>query len=189
MKVCVDPGHGMSNRQTGVFDPGATHVENGFRFREADIVLRYGLALKDVFRAAGVDVFMTRDDDADHAPVGRRAAMAKQAGCDSLISLHVNDVDDDSAHGLEVLYRDPAVRPQAQRLQDALVAATGLRDRGVRQRTDLAVLKFAGPAVLVELGFIANDCDRAKLLDAQVRETIVRTIARVVHEIAAEATA
>lgn len=52
-----------------------------------------------------------------------------------------------------------------------------MRDRKVKQRTDLAVLKFTGLAVLIELGFIANDSDRAKLLNAQVRDTIVRTIA------------
>ncbi len=45
-KVCVDPGHGMSNRSKNVFDPGAVHVENGFTFREADIALKYGLILK-----------------------------------------------------------------------------------------------------------------------------------------------
>src|SRR5262249_43636931 len=106
MKICIDPGHGMSNRQMGIFDPGATHVENGFLFKEAAITLRYGLTLKDVLRGQNIDVFMTRDDDTDHAPVGQRARMAKDAGCDALISLHLNDVDDDSANGLEVLYRD-----------------------------------------------------------------------------------
>ena len=50
----------------------------------------------------------------------------------------------------------------------------------IKQRTDLAVLRFAGPAVLVELGFIANDADRAKLLNAQMRDAITQTIARVV---------
>ncbi len=29
MKVAIDPGHGMSNRQHGRYDPGAVHVENG----------------------------------------------------------------------------------------------------------------------------------------------------------------
>jgi hypothetical protein len=29
MKVCVDPGHGMSNSTPDVFDSGATHTENG----------------------------------------------------------------------------------------------------------------------------------------------------------------
>ena len=180
MKVCIDPGHGMSNRQTGIFDPGDTHVENGFRFREADIALRYGLTLKDVFRASQIEVFMTRDDATDHTPVSRRATMAKAAGCDVLLSLHLNDFDDDSANGLEVLFRDNQDKALAQKLQDALVKLTKLRDRKIKQRTDLAVLKFSGTAVLIELGFIANDKDRGKLLDAQMRDSITRTIADVV---------
>ena len=182
MKVCIDPGHGMSNRQMGIFDSGATHVENGFLFKEADIALGYGLALKDTFRAQNVDVFMTRDDSADHAPVGKRASMAKNAGCEVFISLHLNDVDDDTANGLEVLFRDGQDKVLAQKLQDALVEVTKMRDRKIKQRTDLAVLKFQGVAALVELGFIANDQDRAKLLDAQIRDAIVRKIAAVTLE-------
>lgn len=179
LKVCIDPGHGMSNRQVGVFDPGATHLENGFLFKEADIALRYGLALKDVFRARGVEVFLTRDDSMDHAPVGTRAAMARNAGCNVLLSLHLNDFDDDAANGLEVLFRDADDKLLAQKLQDALVKVTKMRDRKIKQRTDLAVLKFQGVAVLIELGFIANDADRSKLLDAQVRDAVVRRIADV----------
>ena len=55
-------------------------------------------------------------------------------------------------------------------------------DRKIKQRTDLAVLKFSGTAVLIEPGFIANDQDREKLLNAQMRDSIVRTIADVVIE-------
>jgi N-acetylmuramoyl-L-alanine amidase len=182
MKICVDPGHGMSNRQVGVFDPGAAHIENGFQFQEAAIALRYGLALKDVLRAMQVEVFMTRDDATDHAPVGSRASMAKAAGCNALVSLHLNDFDDDSASGLEVLFRDGDDKVLAQKLQDALVKVTKMRDRKIKQRTDLAVLKFPGLAVLIELGFIANDVDRNKLLSAQMRDAITTTTARVVTD-------
>ncbi len=176
MKVCIDPGHGMSNRQMGIFDPGATHTENGFLFREADLTLRYGLTLKDVFRSQQIEVFMTRDDSTDHAPVGSRSVMAKNAGCDLFISLHLNDFDDDSANGVEVLFRDNNDKALAQKIQDALVKTTEMRDRKIKQRNDLAVLKFDGTAVLIELGFIANDDDRTKLLDAQVRDAITRAI-------------
>jgi len=179
MKICVDPGHGMSNRTSGVFDPGCTHFENAHLFREADIVLRYGLTLKDVLRARGIDVLMTRDDDTDHAPVGRRASNAKNAGCNKFVSIHVNDVEDETANGLEVLYRDNADKNLAQKMQDALIKATKLRDRKIKQRTDLAVLKFDGPAVLVELGFIANDKDRDTMLNAEIRERVCRSIADV----------
>jgi len=84
MKICIDPGHGMSNRSPGVFDPGCTHRENGTLFQEADIVLKYSLSLKDVLRARGIDVFMIRDDSSDPAPVGLRAKSAKSAGCDQV---------------------------------------------------------------------------------------------------------
>jgi len=180
MKVCIDPGHGMSNRQVGVFDPGATHVENGFMFKEADFVLRYGLALKDVFRASGVDVFMTRDDSTDHAPVGKRASSAKTAGCDVLVSLHMNDAEVDQANGLEVLYRGEDDKSLAESLVEALVKVTSLRNRGIKQRLDLAVLKFDGVAVLVELGFIGNDGDRERLLQPYTRDAVTKTIASVV---------
>lgn len=180
MKVCIDPGHGMSNRSKNVYDPGATHVENGFTFQEAAIALRYGLALKDVFRSKQVEVFMTRDDETDHTPVGSRAVMAKAAECQVLISLHLNDFDDDSANGLEVLYRDNEDKGLAQKLQEELIKITRMKDRKIKQRTDLAVLKFNGTAVLVELGFIANDEDRAKLLNAQIRDAITQKIAEVV---------
>jgi N-acetylmuramoyl-L-alanine amidase len=179
MKICVDPGHGMSNRSAGVFDPGCTHTEGGFQFREADIVLKYGLTLKDVLRARQIDVFMTRDDDTDHAPVDKRAKNAKDARCDKYVSIHVNDVEDESAHGLEVLFNDDGDKALAKKMQSALIKATGLRDRGVKQRPDLAVLKFRGPAVLIELGFIANDRDREVFLNPMIREKVCAAVADV----------
>jgi len=181
MKVCIDPGHGMSNRKPGIFDSGAVHVENGFQHQEAVITLKYGLTLKDVFRARQVDVFMTRDDQQDHAPVTARAKNAKNAGCNVFVALHMNDNEDDSANGLEVLFRDDDDKALAQKMQTALVKVTKLKDRKIEQRTDLAVLKFQGTAILIELGFIANDKDRETLLNPQTREQVCITIADVVQ--------
>lgn len=182
MKVCIDPGHGMSNRKPGLYDPGATHMENGYTYHEASIALRYALALKDVFRARGTHVFLTRDDETDHTPVGQRAMMAQAAGCNAFISLHLNDHDDDLANGMEVLYRDQADSALAESLLKALSEVSGIKRRKIVQRDDLAVLRFTGVAVLIELGFIANDYDRARLLNAQIREAVTHKIADVVTE-------
>lgn len=179
MKICVDPGHGMSNRRFGVFDSGCTHTENGFLFREADIVLKYGLTLKDVLRARGIDVFMTRGDDTDHAPVGQRAANAQNAHCDAFVSFHVNDADSDQANGFEVLFGAAKHEALAQAMQTALLKVMKLKDLKIKQRTDLAVLKFKGPAVLIELGFIAFDKDRDSMLNPQVREEVCKAVADV----------
>lgn len=180
MKICIDPGHGMSNRNKGIYDPGATHVENGFLFQEADIALSYALRLKEALLAKGFEVFMTRDDATDHTPVVQRARMAQDAGCDILISLHLNDVEDDSAQGVEVLYAREGSISLAQAFQDALVAATGFKDRHIKLRTELAVLKFNGNAVLIELGFIGNDNNRNTLINAQKRSVITEAIANAV---------
>lgn len=179
MKVGIDPGHGMSNKKMGVYDPGATHIENGFKYEEASIALKYGLTLKDVFRFRQIDVFMTRDDSEDHAPVSSRAPNAKESGCDALISLHLNDFEDDVANGLEVLYRNDEDRVLAQKLQDALIQVTKLRDRKIKERKNLAVLNFPGTAILLELGFIGNDKDRETLLNTFMREQVCKTIADV----------
>jgi N-acetylmuramoyl-L-alanine amidase len=177
MKVCIDPGHGMSNRSSGVYDPGATHVEGPARHEEASIALKYGLTLKDAFRAKGVPVFMTRDDATDPTPVGARAGRAEAAGCEAFISLHLNDFDDDAANGTETLYRDDGDKALAAKVQSEMIAITGLRDRGLKQRTDLAVLRFDGTAILIELGFIANDTDRSTLLDTSIRDRLCSSIA------------
>jgi N-acetylmuramoyl-L-alanine amidase len=180
MKIAIDPGHGMSNKQPGVYDPGATHVETGQPFEEAAIALKYGLALRDICRSQNLDVFMTRDDASDHAPVRERARNAEQAGCDVFVSLHLNDVEDDRANGLEVLYGNQTCEALAKALQGALIKTTGFKNRGAKLRGDLAVLKFKGRAALIELGFIGNDGDRTVLLNPLKREQICKSIVGVI---------
>jgi N-acetylmuramoyl-L-alanine amidase len=123
---------------------------------------------------------MTRDDDMDHAPVGQRAKNAENAGCDVFVSLHLNDADDDSANGFEVLHGDNHDKDFAQKLQNAVLKVNGLKDRKIKLRPDLAVLKFNGRAALIELGFIANDKNREVLLNPQKRQAICEAIADVV---------
>lgn len=181
MKIAVDPGHGMSNKSSGVFDSGATATKNGVTFREADITLQYGLTLRETLIARGADVFMTRSNDTDPAPVGTRASRAAKAGCEMFVALHLNADDDSSANGVEVEYRDDEKdKPLADRMLKKLVSVSGFHDHGNDKRPDLAVLKFAkGPAILVELGFITNDGNRTFLLDDSNRIKICRAIADI----------
>jgi len=179
VKICIDAGHGLGNRQKGFFDPGAVHREGGELFREADIAFVYAQLLGSTLIGLGVEVFFTRSTNLEAAPVGLRAKRATEAGCTHLISLHLNDFDDDSANGLEVLYGSQGSQQLARHMQRELAGITGMRDRGFKPRYDLAVLKFPGKAILIELGFIANDSDRTKLLDPTMRQRIVSTIAEV----------
>lgn len=162
LKVCLDPGHGMANRRPGVFDPGCERGD----LHEADIVLVWANAIGHELAALGVSVFYTRRDNQRPTPLGSRASMAEDAGCDLLVSIHVNDADGKPT-GTETLYTGTDDQALAQRCQTAMLKGLGLRDRGIKQTGVLAVLKFRGPAVLLELGFIGTDAatitDKARI--------------------------
>jgi hypothetical protein len=180
MKIAIDPGHGQDNATNGLYDSGAVGKLDGHKYEEATIALAYALKLRDKLEAGGHDVFMTRDDAIDSAPVSLRAQRAKDAGCEMFISLHLNSFEKTSANGVEVLYRSTTKdMPLADALLSKLLAVTKLGDHHNDQR-DLAVLKFtAGPAVLIELGFITNEKDLRTLLDEKMQGKIVEAIAEV----------
>jgi N-acetylmuramoyl-L-alanine amidase len=169
MKLAVDPGHGMSNKRDDVFDPGA--VAAGVR--ECDIALEWALTGKYILPQYGINHFLTRDDNLDEVPVGRRDDMAAAAHCTHFLSIHCNAADG-KATGVEVYYRDISDRAFAQLVLDSLVEATGLKSRGLKRESEsqhsrLAVLDFDPPACLAEIGFLDNPHDRSMIRDREVR--------------------
>lgn len=175
IKLAIDPGHGMGN-VSSKYDPGAT----AGGLEEADIALAWGLTLKWVAEQSGLPVFMTRDDDTDVTPVGQRDDRANAAGCTHFLSLHCNAAGP-TATGVETFYRDD--KTWAASVQQAILGATGLRDRGLKtegasQHARLAVLNFKGQACLVELGFISNSGDRKKLTSRDARLAFARSVVK-----------
>jgi len=169
MKLAIDPGHGMSNKRDDVFDPGA--VAAGVR--ECDIALEWALTGKYILPQYGINHFLTRDDNLDEVPVGRRDDMAAAAHCTHFLSIHCNAADG-KATGVEVYYRDSSDRAFAQLVLDSLVEATGLKSRGLKRESEsqhsrLAVLDFGPPACLAEIGFLDNPHDRSVIRDRNVR--------------------
>ncbi len=175
MTVVLDPGHGMGNRKPGVFDPGA--VSNGIR--EADIALAWCNEIRGLLMARGNKVVRTRVDNNDPAPIGQRAGIARQYGGTIMLSLHCNAATG-SASGTETFYRGEANKATAERINAAVVSALGTRDRGVKtesasQHARLAVMAFQ-PCFLLEIGFIDNASDRAKMLDPDLRKAACKMI-------------
>jgi N-acetylmuramoyl-L-alanine amidase len=117
------------------------------------------------------------------SPVWRRDDIAVAYGGDIMISLHCNS-GQPSATGTEVFYRGSDDKAMADRLSVAVAETLGIRNRGAKteaqsQHASLAVLEF-DKCWLIEIGFISNASDRAKMLDATLRRAACQRIADII---------
>jgi N-acetylmuramoyl-L-alanine amidase len=183
MRVWIDAGHGMGNRKPGLYDPGAVSGE----LTEAQIALQVALIGRTVLIGLGHEVGLTRDDNRDPSPVGTRDDRAEAWEADVFISLHLNAAGNTAANGTETFYRDNADKELAERVQQAALAAFGLRNRGLKsegasQHGRLAVFDFSGPACLAELGFVSNKADVAAIMQPQAARKFWQLIAEGLQE-------
>lgn len=177
MLIVIDPGHGGK-------DPGALSADG--KIRESYLTLLMAKALAEELKNAGHIVYLTRTDDETYPSLTKRCEFANKLDANFFISIHVNSADTPSATGIETLvYSKPSntALKYADRVQRELIKATGARDRGIKYRGDLTVLKRTKmPAILVETGFISNPKDLSILLTESYRQDIVRAIARAFEQ-------
>ena len=131
-----------------------------------DIALR----VRDALTARGVQVVLTRPDDAGVGPcVNDRATIANRAGADAMVSLHADGAAP-SGRGFHVAYSDPPMNasqgPPSVALAEALAGALRgagfstanyIGSGGLDSRSDIAGLNLAEiPAALVECANMRN---------------------------------
>ncbi|MBB6176003.1 N-acetylmuramoyl-L-alanine amidase [Anoxybacillus tengchongensis] len=168
--IVVDAGHGGK-------DPGA--ISGGAN--EKTIVLEVAKLLKDKLEKAGATVVMTRETDV-YPTLQDRVDIAKNNYAEMFVSIHTNSATNTSAKGAEVYY-DSSTNPNAeeskklaQYIQEEIVRMANMVDRGVKN-SGLYVLRNNNvTSVLVELGFISNAEDRAKLTSAQYQNIYAEAI-------------
>jgi N-acetylmuramoyl-L-alanine amidase len=176
--VCLDPGHGMSNLRAGVYDSGAC----AFGKKEAEIAMEWANELRAILQARGHKVTRTRINSTDPAPVGERAGIAGQYGCDIMLSIHCNAANG-AANGTETFYRGEGNKAMAEKINAALCKSLGTKSRGVKtesqsQHARLAVMAFQ-PCFLIELGFIDNAADLERMIDPVRRLAACEAIAEL----------
>ncbi len=163
-KIYIDQGHNPVN-------PNAGAEGNGLR--EQDIVFRVGILLRDLLEENGhFEVKLSRPTaetqlgTSQNTSLAARANGANEWGADYFLSLHCNASASPEATGSEAYVysvSSPAYR-LAEEILRRMNLSTGLKNRGVMARPSLYVLrKTAMPAALIELGFITNPSDAAKL--------------------------
>lgn len=159
-KIYIDQGHNPQN-------PNAGAEGNGYR--EQDITYRVGIELAQLLRSNGnFDVRLSRPTpstqlgSSNSSSLRARVNDANSWGADYFISIHTNASTVSSVNGTEALvYSAPSVASElAEDIVREVTDITGLRNRGVKLRPGLYVLRKTNmPAVLVEIGFISNSRD------------------------------
>ena len=163
--VVIDAGHGAKM-------PGAT--VGGVM--EKDIDLAIVKELKAIFDSEGdgsIGVYYTRLDDSDPM-FADRSGLANEIGADLFVSIHNNSYQGSSGvHGTTVLYDEakPAEGNSSMRLAtimlEQVTEALGSKKRGLTKGNDIYVIRTCeAPAVLVEVGFMTNPAELARLTDA-----------------------
>ncbi len=168
--VVIDPGHGGS-------DPGAlAEGIDGKVFNEKDINLAVALELERRLSSAGIRVIMTRKTDL-YVTLEERSAIANRQGAALFVSVHSNSIENADTNGTLVLY-SPRKDEQlstgrfssgtlADNILPYLTTALGTTDKGARDGSEMFVIRNTSmPAVIVELAYMSNAQDRAKLLAA-----------------------
>lgn len=156
--IVVDAGHGGK-------DPGA--IANGLY--EKDVNLDITEYLKEMFDATdSVKVYYTRLSDV-YPTLQERCDLANDVEADFFLSIH-NNAYNPTEEGTETLYYPSDVGGVltspglATIFQDSIVTVVGMKDRGIKQRENLFVLRHTTmPAIIVEIGFLTNASDAAKL--------------------------
>ncbi len=149
-RIALDAGHGGS-------DPGAVYKGR----QEKDDTLDLTLAVGDILKKNGIDVYYTRTTDEYETPF-KKATDANNSGADLFVSIHRNSSENPNQYsGVEPLvYSDTGLKAEVARNINNQLEDAGFKNLGVDERKNLVVLKRTKmPAVLVEAGFINNDKD------------------------------
>lgn len=156
MKFCIDAGHNYDK-----FDTGST----GNGLREQDVTFKIAQKLESLLKSAGLQTLMTRKSITENvgtdskSAINERYKIANSEKADYFVSIHCNA---GGGTGTETLIYAKGGKAEilAGNVQSAIVKKLGTKDRGIKVRGDIGVLKYTDmPAILVETAFIDNSAD------------------------------
>ena len=182
--VYLDAGHGG-------YDPGASY----FGISEKSLTLAIQSRVKAKLEAEGYQVVTTRTSDT-YVDLTDRSRAANASESDIFVSIHINASGSSAAQGIETYYYQPyAEYPSrinatyhanptrlsmsdtlANAIQSSLINATGAQNQGVKRQTFAVLRETTAPAVLLELGFLSNPQEAARLNTSAYQETLANAI-------------
>ena len=180
--ITIDPGHGGSD--SGAIGP------NGYTEKEGAFAISQKVA--SILNQSGAKVVMTRDSDVDvYGPnasarneLQARVDVGNNANSDIFVSIHCNAFVNPAANGTQTFYYGSSYQGQrlAQNIQEKMIEANGLRDRGISTCNFYVVKHSYMPAVLIETAFITNYDEEALLSDDEWQTIMAKAIAEGINE-------
>ncbi|GGE51817.1 hypothetical protein GCM10011391_33260 [Pullulanibacillus camelliae] len=173
-KVVIDPGHGGQ-------DKGTTGADGRY---EKDFTLSLGKKVEGLLKKEqGIKVYMTREDDDFISQTSRyRPNYANKLNADLYISIHANAFTDSTVSGTQTYYYHAGSQAFAKILQKHIAKATGFPDRGVKKEDLFVVKDTKMPAALVEVGYLTNPHDEAKMFADNFQKHIADSMVNAIKE-------
>ncbi len=166
-------------KKTVVIDAGHGGADNGTRWggvEEKRLALDMAKRVEAMLRQKNIPTAMTRTADTT-VTLDERVAIANKFDDVIFVSLHFNASRDTSIRGTETYYMSAEGKTLASIIQARLGKRILTRNRGIKRRTDLAVLhKTKGVAALVECGFISNKWERDRCDSPWLRNILAEEI-------------
>ncbi|WP_091225576.1 N-acetylmuramoyl-L-alanine amidase CwlD [Paenibacillus sp. BC26] len=181
--IAIDAGHG------GV-DGGAVSKQG---MVEKDLNLAIALQLRDYLQQAGAIVVMTREGDYDLAEEGtskiskrktqdlvNRAKFVKDKNATMLLSIHMNSIPSPRWSGAQTFFYPnlPENAVLASLIQDEIRRNLANTERVAATVNSVYLLKAMDevPSALVEVGFLSNPGEAARLADAEYQKKVAASI-------------
>ncbi len=171
--VIIDPGHGGP-------DGGAVGVDGVV---EKDINLSLALKLRDMMKASGFTVVMTREEDVSiHDPgvkgtrkqktsdLHNRMAIMERYPDAIFISIHQNKFGDSKQHGAQIFYgpKNESSKALAEVVQQNIISMLqpdNKRKCKKGEKNLYLIYEAKCPAILIECGFLSNREEARRLTD------------------------
>lgn len=173
--VVVDAGHG------GIA-PGAVSGDVYEKNLTLAIVQKIK-ALFDQSEQSDIGVYYTRLDDTDPS-LASRIDLANHMEADLFVSIHINSLNGHTdVEGVEVMYNELApdtefdTKDFAQICLEEEISTLGAKNRGLINGNRIYIIRTATmPAALVEVGFMNNPAELARLMDDSYQQKAAQGI-------------
>lgn len=155
---------------------------------EYQLNLEMALKLQTELESRGYTVIMCRTENDVNMSNSERAAIANEANADAFIRIHCNGYDSSSVHGAMTMCQTPnnpynGNRYEESRLLsecvlDCLVDETGCKKQNIFEDDSMSGINWSMvPVTIVEVGYLSNPDEEAKLVTDDYQQKVAVGIA------------